>query len=781
MQRGNEVGVRTSDSSGDADEEQMTDVLRKLLKDLEMTKYYPEKLTFEEITTLTSDVHDDVNKKPTSLPELPWYFIKHVIGLDSDTREECHVMGTSQNSGHDGNDSSSDDDDDNTLGVHPLDLIYIVFRCADDFLRQELADKMVRCQYAIPFLLPCSTSKMTILHWALKSITRGFYHRGEDTTKTLVDIEAPLVTFMNLGEETSWKSRLLNKMLSSQQETFWNQELRGGNRKQCISHGMVEVAWYLPGRHGDNKFQQPVTFLNVRNNPEQSGTICNRLLTSSSLSCLFVDDVDDSLTDFLLRRNSVEKLLLVILHSKDKRQKIKEKSTKLQEMFQLKEDQIIRRTAEGANFNSVSEKIKSSIEKAIKDSKQVPSLSTVILDAVENEGMETDDRKCYHGNMAAQSILRDIDSLNKLSGNAKEKVLPCQSDLETRRKMAELDKELCRQRKIKEDMTVVSWGYHIKSDKWKLQLSQLQKPISDTFKYFLQCLCNLEAIDRKYFLQCLKLGLNERSVDLLQPLYDKYERYRSEAESEERDMNLKILDSELMYGSLGVEHFFREMAILYENISVLQEQEQVGLRSQSLDTLLNTLSGAMASLLMDGTAVEIMDGDAVNVPVEWLKAVLKGVENSTKSTLFKVSAIGAQGSGKSVLLNTTFGLNFPVSSGRCTRGAYMQLLRVDAQLKKTLNCDYVAVIDSEGLMSRAKLGDCDYDNELSTLIIGLSDLTLVVFKDEGIEMQHVLPLAILVFLRMNLVGEHQACHFVYQKRGAVGALAKQDLEIDAFV
>ena len=103
------------------------------------------------------------------------------------------------------------------------------------------------------------------------------------------------------------------------------------------------------------------------------------------------------------RRNSVEKLLLVILHSKDKRQKIKEKSTKLQAMFQLKEDQIIRRTAEGANFNSVCEKIKGSIEKVIKESKQAPSLSTVILDAVENEGMETDDRKCYHGHMAAQS------------------------------------------------------------------------------------------------------------------------------------------------------------------------------------------------------------------------------------------------------------------------------------------------------------------------------------------------------------------------------------------
>ena len=284
LQRRSQIDVRTRESPGDVDGEYVTDALRKLLIDLGMTKYYPEKLTFEEITTLTSDVHDDVNKKPTSLVELPWYFIKHVIGLDSDTREECHVMENPQNSSHDGNDSSSDEDDDNILGIHPLDLIYIIFICADNFLRQELADKMVRCQYAIPFMFPSSTSKMMILHWALRSITRSFYHQGQDVTKTLVDLEAPLVTFMSIGEETSWKSRLLNKMLNPQQETFWHHKLRGGNRKQCISFGMVEVAWYLPGRQGDNKFQQPLTFLNVRNNLEGLETVCSRLLNSSSLS-----------------------------------------------------------------------------------------------------------------------------------------------------------------------------------------------------------------------------------------------------------------------------------------------------------------------------------------------------------------------------------------------------------------------------------------------------------------------------------------------------------------
>ena len=201
----------------------------------------------------------------------------------------------------------------------------------------------------------------------------------------------------------------------------------------------------------------------------------------------------------------------------------------------------------------------------------------------------------------------------------------------------------------------------------------------------------------------------------------------------------------------------------------------------NLEELLELFADVMAELWLEGVAVEIMDGDAVHIPVEWLKAVLNKLDSSSKLKVFKVSAIGAQGCGKSTLLNTTFGLNFPVSSGRCTRGAYMQLVKVDKSLKETLKCDFVAVIDSEGLMSRAKMDDSEFDNELATFIIGLSDLTLVVFKDEGSEMQHVLPLAILVFLRMKLVGDHQACQFVYEKRGAVGIMGKQATEIDAFV
>ena len=125
-----------------------------------------------------------------------------------------------------------------------------------------------------------------------------------------------------------------------------------------------------------------------------------------------------------------------------------------------------------------------------------------------------------------------------------------------------LDKELCRQKKLRhqENITVQNYSYDIKEKKWKLQLNQLENPLSDTFRYFLQCLAGLAPEERKHFLQCLKLGLNERSVKILQPLYEEYEKCRSQDDSEEKDRRLLELDEQLTNGSLGIEHFYREMA-----------------------------------------------------------------------------------------------------------------------------------------------------------------------------------------------------------------------------
>ena len=188
-----------------------------------------------------------------------------------------------------------------------------------------------------------------------------------------------------------------------------------------------------------------------------------------------------------------------------------------------------------------------------------------------NKNIMIDDEKCYHGQQAAKTILDDIDKYNKERQlSAKSKILPFQSDQTSKQKLAWLEKEIYRQTDRPDEKLEEDYWYEKKSEKEELQLKQLKEPISETFKYFLQCILHLDEIDRKYFLQCLKLGLNERSEDILQPLYRKYEKYRlvkcTKEKKEEREKKLKRLEEDLNFGSLGIEHFFREMGALYNKI-----------------------------------------------------------------------------------------------------------------------------------------------------------------------------------------------------------------------
>ena len=256
------------------------------------------------------------------------------------------------------------------------------------------------------------------------------------------------------------------------------------------------------------------------------------------------------------------------------------------------------------------------------------SLSTFVRTAKTETGLKADDNHCYFAQRAAESILNDIDVFSRENpGSAKVRILPCQSDVKLRQDISALDKELCRQRKKKEDVTLQDYASNITQKKWDLQLSQLQLPVSKTFQYFLQCLAQFCPREQKYFLQCLKLGLNRRSEHLLQPLYEEYEICRVENESEVKDKKLCEINERLTHASMGIEHFFREMAVMYENMSALVEKTGSGV---DLDSVLQIMSHVMADIFQEGTAIEIMDGDAVHVPVGWLKAVLTNFENSSK-------------------------------------------------------------------------------------------------------------------------------------------------------
>ena len=108
------------------------------------------------------------------------------------------------------------------------------------------------------------------------------------------------------------------------------------------------------------------------------------------------------------------------------------------------------------------EKLKKAIEQTARNFSGI-SLTTYVKDVKEAGTMSVDDMNCYHGEMAAGAILKDIDKYNNRSfGQAKAEILPCQSDLNARQQMAALDKELCRQRKCGENTTVQKYVYKTK-------------------------------------------------------------------------------------------------------------------------------------------------------------------------------------------------------------------------------------------------------------------------------------------------------------------------------
>ena len=88
---------------------------------------------------------------------------------------------------------------------------------------------------------------------------------------------------------------------------------------------------------------------------------------------------------------------------------------------------------------------------------------------------------------------------------------------------------------------------------------------------------------------------------------------------------------------------------------------------------------AMSSMLEEGKAVEIIDGDIDKLEKDSLRDIMQWVERRRRgnSKLVVITILGPQSSGKSTLLNFLTGAKFHVSAGRCTKGLNAMLLRTE--------------------------------------------------------------------------------------------------------
>lgn len=210
---------------------------------------------------------------------------------------------------------------------------------------------------------------------------------------------------------------------------------------------------------------------------------------------------------------------------------------------------------------------------------------------------------------------------------------------------------------------------------------------------------------------------------------------------------------------LGLEHFLREMGLIFE-----LKQTSPGSGSHSV----LRLPSIAADLLLYGIPLEIMDGDASNIPTLWLSCVFAELRRRLPEQQCRtrvLTSMGAYHAGNAEVLSALFGVKFPDARKRSTRGLYIIVLCLPENLRKDMECDFLLLIDVEGLCSISKenINPCLRDNEMATVATGLSNVVLQnISSHVDCESETEFAATVNALLRIKEFGTLPVCQVVTQ-------------------
>uniref|UniRef100_A0A672FGN7 Si:dkey-85k7.12 n=1 Tax=Salarias fasciatus TaxID=181472 RepID=A0A672FGN7_SALFA len=742
-------------------------IFRRFLEDLGLEQFYPQKLSLSKILQIDKKTTDDQPLKCKS--DLPWYFLKKLMMVNATAR---NVNCTSESKSDVSEDDEFDLDDlvssSNSADVlNPLDIITALFLCSDGFVQQELALKMSMCQFSVPLLLPdCDNNQSTLMVWALRDIVKKYRPKSLFESKGFIEdrivvSELPMISFVRLGECSLSKSEILNKLLSSSQQyhdAFVHHNMDCGDSPRRISNGLTEITWYFPGGNENiDIFSHPVALANLRGDIASFQTQFSFLCQTSAAVFVFFDYLDP---EWKLLKNLNSKSEIFLVGNHESRNFSPDAFKQIATDMSLKKNNIIlkKKSINEADFvkrlrqavSHVAEK--TNMKMRIEQMAEVAHELGILVDE--------DSPECQTGRKNADAITAEIQDILKY----KEDQLPLQGQIW--KDLTSLEKEEVRLRKVGSE-NIEKYKSDLQLQKNKLRLKQNSYDISTAMTSFTSAISS-NSLERGFFLKWMQINLDDMSCVKLSVLR---EQYKEKCKNSENNAEIKKIDKQLSNSSLGTEHFFREMGQIYEASLALKITHPYRQQLKHLPKL-------GAQLLLDGFPLELVDGDASNIPLSWVSDVLSQLSDlvGSKNRILVVTVLGVQSTGKSTLLNTMFGVQFAVSSGRCTRGAFMLLIRIDEELRKELKCDFMMIIDTEGLRA-PELTQLDnsyeHDNELATLVVGLSDITIFnIAMENSTEMKDILQIVVHAFLRMKEVGKKPQCYFVHQNVSDVSAHEK---------
>ncbi|XP_063049203.1 up-regulator of cell proliferation-like [Engraulis encrasicolus] len=724
--------------------------LFELLSTLGLRDLQGGKLTLSSVLEITSNTLSDT---PTQgLQQLPWTFLRKLVMSNLNARNiQCAQDQPNYNSGF-------THDDNYYCRMNPLDLITALFHCADPFLQQEIISKMSLCQFAVPLLLPnCDTQRSTMMLWAMRDLVKNYkphssLGEGALVEGRIVEMEIPMVSFVRVGKSSLSKSDILNKLLSNtsqHNEAFIHHDMPCGDVPRRISDGLVEISWNLPcGNKNIDTFTQPVAMANLRGDSRSFEAQVSFLCQTSAAVFIFTDDLQADLSSFTNTQRKVELFLVTNSQNKNYNEE-KLKDTCGKHKFQ-DNPVLIRKKQNQHEFVNM---LRCYVNRIVQN--DLPKTNMFHLATVARQigiAVDEDSSECQGGGEYAERISEMVKDVVAF----KEKQLPLHGAFW--KEISQLEKERYRMRNPNKNKDIEHYRNFLIKQEQKVRLQQQETKTSDAMNKFIAGI-SLSETKRLYFLKWLKIQLDTLTRHNLSKLKQQYKDCCINLPENKEQIN--SLDEQISNCSLGPEHFFRELGQIYECACSLPQHHPARQQVQHLPRL-------CAQMLLDGFPMELVDGDASNIPMKWISAVLTDLNQlvDTKSRILVLTVLGVQSTGKSTLLNTMFGLQFAVSSGRCTRGAFMLLMKVSEELRPELNCDFIMVIDTEGLKSpelAALDTSYEHDNELATLVIGLSDITIInVAMENNTEMKDILQIAVHAFLRMKEVGKKPRCLFVHQ-------------------
>ncbi|XP_017272291.1 interferon-induced very large GTPase 1-like [Kryptolebias marmoratus] len=763
-----------------------------LLRRLDLQNKLEQKLSSEEFLKIGRPVNqtNDISEK-----DLAQAFLQRLLMLDYRARyipvrqensDISHIQGFSAS------DSVDNDDDLEALfntnvelnqtketHLHPMDVQMAVFHCSDSFLKQKMITKLSQCQYALPLLVPdpvtmnieCPlwTFRQIIKTWKITE-NKGNSKENNDNLKKVTMKSMPIykaqtsmVCFFRLGSTSVSKSQLMNTLINERHDTFFHRNCPGSTKSRHLMDGVAEIAWYCPaGKHNDS-FTDCIAFCNLHGDSMSVEEQRETLTEKSSVIVVLVPTLEKSQgsSAIISTLYKSSKPLIILIGDND---------CDAVQMKPLK----YKLGLKDRNQSDVSEEVKQIIGKILSGphtSFQLESMAKVV-------GITVDENKtaCKTGKDAALKIVELIKG-NDIS-TIKNQFLPCQG---------QLWHDWCKINKEKHNLKGhLEEEKDQKTDKQK-KLRQNQCAVSNNeacktlMKSFTDSLMVLPPKEREYFLKWTQILIDALSTDDLSSILQDYDKTWSKVlelkkkhdksdKLRHKQTELEDLSRKLQSATFGLEHIFREMGQIYEAHKSQKKQ------TQSQQTKWTKYPELAADLMISGHPMELMDGDAGHVPLTWISSLLQEViKKLGDQRVFVLSVLGIQSSGKSTMLNAMFGLQFAVSAGRCTKGAFMQLVELSEEIKEKVKFDYVLVVDTEGLRAVELEGNTTlhHDNELATFVVGLGNMTLInIFGENPAEMQDVLQIVVQALMRMKKVNLSPSCVFVHQNVTDVGAAEK---------